>query len=178
MHVESALDALGTIKIDKISEEIAELRAIATWARVKAGIDYEVGDRVVIVSHEPFGRASAERNRDGSHNGWYRYRESLAVGQTGIVQRVYFSEHRSEWVTVVGLDRAWSVDETRNWQDNTVTVERRWKGPVAELPAGYVLPSRWTVDRYPDGQMQVFYMDSHWVRKDVPGVADFVGCDR
>jgi len=175
---DSALDALERISVSKMQAEIAELRAIAAWARNRAGIDYEVGDRVVIASEEPSRRASHKRHKDGTMSGWYRYREALAVGQTGIVRDVYFSARRQAWCVNVGLDRSWSIDETHDWLNNTTTYERRWKGPVAELPEGYVLPCAYDVEHYPDGEMQVFFMDADWVRKDVPGAVDFGGCDR
>lgn len=176
--VDEILDALQRVNASALRTSIENLRAVEKWARERAGINYEVDDRVVIVSSTPQLRASTKRNlRNGGVNGWYRYRESLAVGQSGVVRQIYFSAYHNAWHCMVALDRAWSIDEDTDGLGVVTKTERRWKGPVSELPEGYVLPSAYDVSHYPHGQLQNFALEASWLRADYPGAADFIGCD-
>src|SRR5690242_2952535 len=96
------LSTLKGIDIAAIDREVHQLLAIKAWALKSLRLDYEVGDRVEIVSWEPQAKAK-ERS-----SGWYTYREALACGQTGVVTEILFNRFVGSWQVLVLMDRCWS----------------------------------------------------------------------
>lgn len=135
---------IDSVNLSDAKHELAKLTAIKAWAIAQLGIDYEVGDRVVITEEIP------------TDNGWRPYRESLAIGQTGVVTDIDFSRH--SWYACVALESAWSVTETHG------EVKRYWKGRAEDTPEGFEPPSKYEQKRYPDGKRKVFMLDVCWVR--------------
>lgn len=128
-----------------LADEVEDLRALKEWAERNLGIDYTTGDRVTIVSPEPSRRS----------DGWKRYREALAPGQTGIAGEITFNRYAGEWYVLVMMDRCWSVHERGMGEPADV---RYWYGPADERPQGY----------HPAHEMnrtKNFAMRIGWVRK-------------
>jgi hypothetical protein len=142
--------ALRAIDMAALRWEVAKAHAIREWALHHVGVDYHIGDRVVIVTEIP------------TANGWYAYRESLVQGATGVVDDIDFNPYadngRGAWHASVALDRAWAVADTFG------TVKRHWKGKVTETPPGFEPPDAYTQEKYPNGKRKVFALRVEWVR--------------
>lgn len=150
--VEDTVAALRSLNLQALQSEVDNLRAIKDWAMTQLGVDYKPGDRVVIVSSAP---SSVERG-----SGWYHYREALEPGQTGTAGEITFNSSRKCWQVLVGMDRAWSVS-TETFRPPT----RYWSGPASETPDGYVAPSKFDQERYPEGKVKWFAMKVEWVAR-------------
>lgn len=150
--LDEALDAINSINLQNLRSEIDNLRAIKAWALQQLGVDYQPGDRVVIVDDYP--------SSVGKGHGWYHYREALAPGQTGIAGEIFFNATHGIWQVDVGMDRTWSVSE--EWNGAKI---RYWNGPAAETPDGYVPPTKFDQERHPDGKVKHFFMEISRVAK-------------
>lgn len=148
-QLDDLLKAIDTTRSGDLRHEIENLRAIKAWAIQQTGIDYEPGDRVVIVSSRP----------STTGRGWHHYREALAVGRTGVAGEITFSDFHDRWYVLVGMDRAWSV------HDGPGGAIRYWKGPAELTPEGFTPPSKHDQEHHPDGQTQHFSMPLDWVKK-------------
>lgn len=161
--VDEILDALAAVDPQKLRSEIEKLRAVQAWARQQIGIDYAIGDRVVI--------ASAKPSEVGG--GWHHYREALAPGQSGIARTIEFSAYHKRWLAYVAMDRTWSVGEMAGGR-----TRRTWNGPVAEMPEGF--EPRYDIKAHPEGKIKVFLMNAEWLRRAAPTPpvsTDGCGCD-
>lgn len=136
------------------------LQALRVWAFEQAGIDYEEGDKVRVRD----GYAVSSKNRDGTPNGWWHYRECLTGGAVGTAVRIDFSPHHMAWYADFRPDREWSVSEVSG------EVVRRWHGPVADTPEGYRPPSDFDQEHYPAGLKHVFSMRAAdlWTARTAP----------
>lgn len=139
---------LDKLDIQDLRYELKKLQALREWAHGQAGIDYGEGDKVCIDDDY----VVSSRNKDGSPNGWWHYRECLAGGALGTAVRIDFSPHAMAWYTDFRPDREWSVSQMHG---ETV---RRWHGPAAETPEGYEPPTAFDQEHYPDGRKHVFPM--------------------
>jgi hypothetical protein len=160
--IDDTLVALQGLNLQQLRYEVETLRATKVWAMTQLGVDYQPGDRVTITSPDPAWQA------DDRNSGWHPYRESLAVGQTGIAGEITFNASRDRWQTLVGLDRAWSIS-TNGWGGSARLV-RHWRGPAREAPDGYELYDGWE-QRHPEGQVKWFAMDARWVALAPDGAA-------
>ena len=127
--------------------ELETLQAIRQWAIDQLGLDYEEGDRVMIIHPRP--------SQVGG--GWAHWSEALEIGQTGIAGELKFDKRKGEWYLIVGMDRAWSVSDFSG--------KRYWHGPAHLTPEGYEPPSKHDQEHHPDGQTQWFHMDPSWIQK-------------
>lgn len=134
--------------LNDVLYEIEKLKAIKKWAIKQLGLDYAPGDRVQIVDPPSIRRDS----------GWWRYREALAAGQTGIAGEVWFSTDSGRWYVDLSMDRTWSVSEEDGYAGQPVKVTRYWNGPASETPEGYRPPSKFDQERHPGGKIKIFMM--------------------
>jgi hypothetical protein len=146
---------LDKIDIQDLRRELEKLQALRTWALERAGIDYAEGDEVRIRSDY----IVSSKNRDGSPNGWWHYRECLAGGALGTVTRVDFSPYQMAWYAGFRPAREWSLSEMGG------EIVRHWHGPVADTPEGYRPPSQFDQDRYPEGRKHTFCMRAEDLRR-------------
>ena len=129
--------------------ELKKLRAIRDWAYEQAGIWFKEGNPVRIRD----GYAVSRLNNDGSHNGWWHYRECLTGGATGTAVKIDFSPYHSAWYAEFRPDREWSA--VSEMGSETV---RYWHGPAADTPEGYKPPSEFDQEKCPDGRKHTFFM--------------------
>lgn len=158
---EGILEILGSVDSQKVRSELWKLQGIHHWALDNLGVDYKVGDRVVLTRNQGTQRDS----------GWYCYRECLVVGATAVVEEIDFwaalSSPGGRWMVTVKLDREWSVHE---WGlPGKGEVRRYWDGPVDEMPDGMTPPYSGQDSRH------VFSLPVGDVRKGPP--ADPETCD-
>lgn len=121
--------------------QLEKFQAITAWA-IKQACTFSEGDRVVIAKDLNITQEESW--------GWMPYREALAVGQTGTVQRIDFNTHWGYWYAEVILDREWSVSK------HAGEIVRHWRGPVGETPPGYAPPSQYNQEHYPEGKRGIF----------------------
>ena len=160
-NIGDLITCLSALNFQDFQYELKKLRALREWAFERAGINYEEGDKVRL--NDEFFVSS--KNRDGSPNGWWHYRECLAGGALGTAVRIDFSPYQMAWYTDFRPDREWSVSQERN---GTV---RRWHGPAADTPAGYEPPSTFDQEHYPDGRKHIFSMRAEQISK-LPEASD------
>lgn len=134
--------------LQDVLHEIETLKAIKVWAVGQLGLDYVPGDRVRIVQPPAITKDS----------GWWRYREALAEGRTGLAGEIYFSRVNRMWYVDLSMDRTWSVSEEDGWGGRPVKVTRYWNGPADETPEGYRPPSKFDQERHPEGKIKIFMM--------------------
>ncbi|MFI5814919.1 hypothetical protein ACIA7S_28670 [Streptomyces sp. NPDC051643] len=144
------LTALASLDLRSLRNELDRLVAIREWAMDQIGVDYKVGDRVIITD--------LNVSRVDPTHGWYPYREALALGQGGTVEEITFNTHSKRWVTCVAMTHTWSVHE-QGWGLNTKQV-RYWNGPADETPDGYTPPLT------PNGKTKHFYISADSISKD------------
>ena len=122
MSVVHTLRSLERTPFGDLRREVENLEAIREWA-IRRAASYGVGDRVQIVAPIPFGTP-------GNRNGWWPYREALAIGATGAAGEFWFiNSDKQKWCVDFCPDRAWTYHED--------TGVRRWKGPEGQRPEGY-----------------------------------------
>lgn len=160
-EIDEILEFVSSIDIQSLKWQIRKYRSIREWALQQLGIDYRVGDRVQIIK------------KLKTDNGWACYAEALAVGQTGRVVEVDFSEYAKKWFVTVALDKAWSVSHRSNGE----TI-RYWRGKVSETPEGMVAPSQVEQEHYPDGKVKYFMLWTDEVRKHIPTITRRYGVPR
>ena len=92
--------------------EVEKLYAVREWALEQQPV--KVGDHVRIRETVCFDKP---QHSNGSTNGWYPYRDALAIGATAVVKDVAFSPHHKGWYADVVLDSEWgvSLDGKRRW---------------------------------------------------------------
>jgi hypothetical protein len=146
---------LDKLNIQDLQWELKKLRALREWALEQAGIDYEEGAKVRIDDDY----VVSSRNKDGSPDGWWHYRECLAGGAVGTATRIDFSPHQMAWYVNFRPDREWSVDQM---DGKTV---RYWHGPVADTPEGHKPPTAFDQEHYPDGRKHTFSMRAEDLRR-------------
>ena len=116
-NISAILEAIVKSKPQDLLNEWDELKAIRAWARKQASATMEVGDRVRID-----GFAVTEPDL-------IPYRECLADGSQGTVQRVWFNQYvgqDGEWRALVLMDKEWEEIEGH----------RFWRGMLEEKPDG------------------------------------------
>jgi hypothetical protein len=146
--LDDLIEWLSALNTGDFRYELKKLRAIRDWAYAQAGIGFKEGDRVRIRD----GYAVSRLNSDDSFNGWWHYRECLTGGALATAVTVDFSPLHREWYADVRLDREWAVSEIGG-ED-----VRHWHGPDGETPEGYVRPTRFYRENYPDGRRHTFGM--------------------
>jgi hypothetical protein len=146
---------MGNLNTQDFQWQLKKLNAMRSWAMEKAGIDFEVGDAVVIAP----GFVVRSRNADNSPNGWWGYRECLNEGATGVAHDIDFSPHINTWVVDFKLDREWSISEFAG------DTSRYWHGMVGDTPPGYRPPSSYDQEHYPEGRRHIFSMRASDLRK-------------
>ena len=146
--LDEVLDTIRDINTQQMRFEISTLRAIRDWALRQTGIDFAEGDRVVI----------AEPLNIGRDSGWWSYRETLAVGQAGVVQKIEFNQYGDIWQASFYPDHEWVVTEWRGER-------RHWHGPRKTTPDGYEPPSDYEAREYPEGRKHTFSINVKRLRK-------------
>lgn len=157
-RISTAEDLFAAIKsfdINALRYEITKLEKIREWALTQIGVDYEVGDRVVIA--EPY--TVKQRLSDGHPNGWWPYRECLVAGVKATVHAIDFNGVLGYWYADIVLDREWSVHEDGD------RVTRYWNGPVADTPEGMTPPSPYNQEHYPEGRRHRWSFEAALLRK-------------
>ena len=153
------LTTLAGLNHQALRHELDTLEAVRDWAMEQLGVDYRIGDTVVITDDTPSGVP-----RD---NGWYPYREALAPGRTGTVRDITFSTTRKRWYADVAMTHTWSVHERdHHGRDGlTHTHTRYWNGPADETPDGHEPPSAYDQEHHPNGKTKLFFMNVTWLAK-------------
>jgi hypothetical protein len=123
--IDELLQYLGHLNTGTIQWELKKYQAIREWAMAKIGIDYRVGDRVVIAESIPTG------------NGWAAYEEALTIDTTGVVEEIDFSPHHGSWYALVVLDYAWQVSPPGDSPESRAQFRQEREG-------------NWTVPEPPD----------------------------
>lgn len=118
--------------------DVRKNAAIREWCLQRIGI--REGDRVRV----------RRLLVDDPKSGWWCYRETLAIGQTGVVVGVDFNTYTNDWQANVKFDREWSVHR------HVSGVERYWNGKVDDTPEGYVPPSAYNQREHPEGKRHTF----------------------
>lgn len=125
-----------------VAWQIEKAEAIKAWCLRTIG--FKVGDRVQIVE---------DVVPHDYNSGWRCYREALAIGQTGIVTDIDFNPHsfnrEGAWYAMVRLDHEWSVGSQKH-------EPRYWHGSVSTTPPGFVEPSKYDQENYPEGKHGLF----------------------
>jgi len=146
LTLEQLLDGHRRIDLASLRHELKTLHEIRAWAIGQAGMDFGEGDTVEIV-----GKLDTD-------NGWSPYREALAPGATGTVDKICFSPNR-EWCALIVLDRAWQVSEIQG------ATKRHWKGKASETPEGFEQPSASDQVKYPNGKRKAFSIGAEHLRR-------------
>lgn len=152
------LEAVARIDKQAIEWELKKLHGIRAWALANLGVDYEVGDRVVL--KRSFGHVK--------DHGWYGYREALKEGATAVVKKIDFvpafgRDHPARWIVEVVLDREWYVSDSP--KDNP---KRYWSGRAEDTPEGMEPPGKYDQEHYPDGRRHIFVFGVGDLRKAPP----------
>lgn len=163
--VDQVLEFIKRVDSQSIAWEMKKLRSIRDWAMKQIGVDYVVGDRVVIVR-----KLVSDTDR---FHGWHSYREALAPGATAEVVEIDFSppfdkDHVGGWTTTVRLDREWSVHSA----PKSGQVRRYWNGSADETPEGMEPPSPYDQKHNPNGRRHVFSVRANDLRKYVEPAAE------
>ena len=75
--------------------------------------------------------------------------ECLIPGATAEVVDIKFSPYLGGWRVDIRLDQEWSVGED-GWPEPTV--KRYWHGSLDTTPDGYIPPSAFNQQHYPQGR--------------------------
>lgn len=134
-------------QLDAINYELRKGSAIRAWALDHIGVNFDVGDKVVL---------SGLRIKDGS--GWSSYREAMADGSTATVTAIDFNAAHNYWYADIVLDREWATSSDGKYGPF-------WHGPVAETPEGMDPPSPFDQDRYPNGRKHTFSMPVEYLSR-------------
>lgn len=141
--IDEVLDFLGGIDVHSIRYQQKKMHAIYEWALEHLGIDYRVGDHVRIMRCVVPGEDCPAKR-----NGWWHYREALAVGATATVTKIDFNDFWKYWGANIVLDREWSyIDDTG---------KRYWHGRWEDTPEGYEAPHEIDREMYPNGRRHTF----------------------
>jgi hypothetical protein len=128
------LDTLSNLNSQDIRLEVKRLRAIEQWAIKSLNLDYTVGDAVKVIDYIP------------CMGGWDGYQECLAIGTTGTVLSIDFSEYHQSWHALYAPDRIWTA--RKHWR--TGEVQRLWRWPGTDAPEG--------MEPYPGGPKRSTFM--------------------
>lgn len=157
--LDDMLDVLDRLDVNKFKWDLTKLKAIRAWALDRAGVDYDVGDKVRIKDTYRMNPTHS----DGQANGWWHYRECLVPGATATVMKIDFNPyHGGYWTATIKLDREWSVGEN---PDTCKYDVRRWHGSAADTPDGMEPPSGYDQENYPEGRKHTFAFDAEMLSR-------------
>lgn len=139
---EEVLAVVGNINTSAIRSDLERLRAVEDWALRHIGIDYSVGDEVVILT-----------DLCTKPDGWWPYREALAAGQKAQVTSIGFNRFGDCWQAHIVLDDEWSIGEALRRDEPPI---RYWHGPADRTPEGFRPPSPFDQENHPEGRKHTF----------------------
>lgn len=145
------VEAVTLIDTQAIAYQARKMDGIRVWALACLGVDYEVGDRVVVT------RALFTDPSDGRHP----YREAATEGAYAVVRGIDFNTHHSCWQADIELEREWSVSTS----PFSGEVTRYWHGRATDTPDGYQAPSAYDQKEHPDGRRHIFMVLVKHLRK-------------
>lgn len=120
--IDKLVSAIGDIPLNKVREEIGNLREIRKWAVANLGLDYSEGDEVTVISPEPYLVGG----------GWDPYKNALRTGRKGTVLGIEFNPTSGKWTANVRFPNP-EQKEGASGHNNVFSLHTDW---VAKEPPG------------------------------------------
>jgi hypothetical protein len=143
--IDELFEMVETLSTQDARYQFQLLKAESEWAREQLHI--QEGDRFKIV--KPI----------NTNNGWMGYGEALAVGATGVVNRIYI--HDGTWRAQIILDREWRISTVGYGGE----VTRYRYGKAEDTPEGFKAPSGYDQKEHPEGRHHIFTVNLSWIEK-------------